>query len=68
MKFQDFGKNLSGEIENLFSTIGNGRESEEQTHRLDEDFSIEEMIERVKNLDIEDISKPASKENQDRSE
>ena len=60
MKFREFSKNLSSEIENLFATLGDSCLPEE-AHRLDESVSIQEMLERVKNLDteIESSSKPA---------
>ena len=52
MSFRDFSKNLSSEIENLFATLGDNN-SPEDGHRLDNSVSIEEMLERVKNLDTE---------------
>lgn len=55
MKFRDFSKNLSDEIENLFANIGDSCLPEE-AHRLDDSVSIEELLEKVKNLDIEDNS------------
>ena len=59
MKFREFSKNLSSEIENLFATLGDSCLPEE-AHRLDESVSIQEMLERVKNLDIEtEDTKPA---------
>lgn len=59
MKFREFSKNLSSEIENLFATLGDSCLPEE-AHRLDESVSIKEMLERVKNLDTEtEASKPA---------
>ncbi len=59
MKFREFSKNLSSEIENLFATLGDSCLPEE-AHRLDESVSIQEMLERVKNLDIEtEGTKPA---------
>lgn len=60
MKFREFSKNLSSEIENLFATLGDSCLPEE-AHRLDESVSIKEILERVKNLDIETESpnKPA---------
>jgi hypothetical protein len=65
MKFREFSKNLSSEIENLFATLGDNCLPEE-AHRLDESVSIQEILERVKNLDIEvdnstDPSKPLSR-------
>lgn len=58
MKFREFSKNLSSEIENLFATLGDSCLPEE-AHRLDESVSIKEMLERVKNLDTEtEASKP----------
>lgn len=50
MKFRDFSKNLSSEIENLFATLGDASLPEE-AHRLDQSFSIQEILERVKNMD-----------------
>ncbi len=60
MKFRDFSKNLSSEIENLFATLGDASLPEE-AHRLDQSFSIQEILERVKNLDTDDQThtKPA---------
>jgi hypothetical protein len=60
MKFREFSKNLSSEIENLFATLGDSCLPEE-AHRLDESVSIQEILERVKNLDTETESsnKPA---------
>lgn len=59
MKFREFSKNLSSEIENLFATLGDSCLPEE-AHRLDESVSIKEMLERAKNLDIEtEGTKPA---------
>lgn len=60
MKFREFSKNLSSEIENLFATLGDSCLPEE-AHRLDESVSIQEILERVKNLDAETESpnKPA---------
>lgn len=64
MKFREFSKNLSSEIENLFATLGDNCLPEE-AHRLDHSFSIQEMLERVKNLDVDsdtpsaDATKPA---------
>lgn len=52
MKFREFSKNLSSEIENLFATLGDSCLPEE-AHRLDESVSIKEILERVKNLDTE---------------
>lgn len=52
MKFREFSKNLSSEIENLFATLGDNCLPEE-AHRLDESVSIQEILERVKNLDTE---------------
>ena len=65
MKFREFSKNLSNEIENLFATLGDNCLPEE-AHRLDESVSIQEILERVKNLDVEvdnstDPSKPLSR-------
>lgn len=58
MKFRDFNKNLSSEIENLFATIGDTRLPEdahrldgEEAHRLDECVDIRDLLERVKNLE-----------------
>lgn len=53
MKFRDFSKNLSNEIENLFATIGDSSLPEE-AHRLGQTISIEELLARVKNLDCSD--------------
>lgn len=50
MKFREFSKNLSSEIENLFATLGDSCLPED-AHRLDETVSIQEIMERVKNLD-----------------
>lgn len=60
MKFREFSKNLSSEIENLFATLGDNCLPEE-AHRLDHSFSIQELLERVKNLDTntESDAKPA---------
>lgn len=60
MKFREFSKNLSSEIENLFATLGDNSLPEE-AHRLDESVSIKEILERLKNLDTtsEDAAKPA---------
>lgn len=52
MKFRDFSKNLSDEIENLFATMGDSN-LPEQTQRLDQTICIEEMLERVKNLEVD---------------
>ncbi|MBC6905711.1 hypothetical protein DWB84_09610 [Saccharophagus sp. K07] len=65
MKFREFSKNLSDEIENLFVNLG-GSCLPEEAHRLDETVSIQDILERVKNLDIDtdkvtDPSKPASR-------
>lgn len=59
MKFREFSKNLSSEIENLFATLGDSCLPEE-AHRLDESVSIKEILERVKNLDTDtEANKPA---------
>lgn len=55
MKFREFSKNLSSEIENLFINLGDSCLPEE-AHRLDESVSIQEILERVKNLDVESDS------------
>jgi hypothetical protein len=52
MKFREFSKNLSSEIENLFATLGDNCLPEE-AHRLDETISIQDILERVKKLDTE---------------
>lgn len=59
MKFRDFSKNLSDEIENLLATIGDNCVPED-ANRLDDCVSIQELIERIKNLDIQ----PANDEQQ----
>jgi hypothetical protein len=59
MKFREFSKSLSSEIENLFATLGDNCLPEE-AHRLDHEFSIQDMLERVKNLDIESDAKSPS--------
>ncbi len=51
MTFRDFSKNLSSEIENLFATLGDSNLPED-AHRLDDTVSIDEMLERVKSLDV----------------
>lgn len=51
MKFRDFSKNLSSEIENLFATLGDSCLPEE-AHRLDQTVRIEEILEKMKTLDI----------------
>ncbi|MCR6652241.1 MAG: hypothetical protein NVV73_12420 [Cellvibrionaceae bacterium] len=60
MKFREFSKNLSSEIENLFATLGDNCLPEE-AHRLDHEFSIQEMLERVKNLDTTDNTESDTK-------
>lgn len=57
MKFRGFSKNLSDEVENLFTTLG-GNPSAEQTHRLDSDVCIAELLERIKNLDVTSADAP----------
>jgi hypothetical protein len=52
MKFREFSKSLSGEIENLLATLGDNC-LPENAHRLDETVSIQEILERVKNLDTD---------------
>jgi hypothetical protein len=52
MKFREFSKNLSSEIENLFATLGDNCLPED-AHRLDETISIQDILERVKNLDMD---------------
>jgi hypothetical protein len=60
MKFREFSKNLSSEIENLFATLGDNCLPEE-AHRLDETISIQDILERVKKLDTEtDTDTPKS--------
>lgn len=60
MKFREFSKNLSSEIENLFATLGDNCLPEE-AHRLDESaISIQEILERVKNLDTTSDTDPKS--------
>ncbi len=50
MKFKDFSKNLSGEIENLFATLGDSQLPED-AHRLDKSISIEDFMKKIKNMD-----------------
>lgn len=50
MTFRAFNKHLSDEIENLFETLGDDHLPAE-AQRLDTSISIDEMIERIKNLD-----------------
>jgi len=50
MKFREFSKHLSSEIENLFATLGDNCLPED-AHRLDETVSIQEILERMKNLE-----------------
>ncbi len=50
MKFREFSKNLSSEIENLFATLGDNCLPED-AHRLDQSVPIADILERVKNLD-----------------
>ena len=58
MKFREFSKNLSSEIENLFATLGDNCLPED-AHRLDETVSIQDILERVKKLDMD--SDPSAK-------
>lgn len=51
MKFRDFSKNLSGEIENLFATLGDSQLPED-AHRLDETISIDDFMAKIKSMDI----------------
>lgn len=53
MKFREFSKNLSHEIENLFATLGDNCLPED-SHRLDDSVSIQDILERVKNLDLDE--------------
>lgn len=57
MKFRGFSKNLSDEVENLFANLG-GEPSAEQTHRLDDEVCIADMLERIKNLDTTAVDEP----------
>ncbi len=52
MKFREFSKNLSSEIENLFATLGDNCLPEE-AHRLDDTVAIQDILERIKNLDTD---------------
>lgn len=52
MKFREFSKNLSSEIENLFATLGDNCLPED-AHRLDETVSIQDILERMKSLDVD---------------
>lgn len=53
MTFRDFSKHLSDELENLFATLGDSNLPEEAS-RLDNTVSVEEMIEKARNLDYSD--------------
>jgi hypothetical protein len=52
MKFRDFSKNLSDEIENLFATMGDNCLPED-AGRLDDCFSMADLMERLKKLDAD---------------
>lgn len=56
MKFREFSKHLSSEIENLFATIGDNSLPED-AHRLDETVSIQEILERMKNSESDPVTK-----------
>jgi len=50
MKFRDFSKNLSNEIENLFATLGDNQLPED-AHRLDESISMDDFMKKIKEMD-----------------
>ncbi len=53
MKFKDFSKNLSSEIENLFAQLGDNNLPED-SHRLDQTVNIDDIMARIKNLDLDE--------------
>ncbi len=53
MKFKDFSKNLSSEIENLFSQLGDNNLPEDG-RRLDQTVNIDDIMTRIKNLDLDE--------------
>jgi hypothetical protein len=59
MKFREFSKNLTVEIENLFATLGDSCLPED-AHRLDQTVNINDILEKVKNLNLQDDSAPKS--------
>ena len=60
MTFKDFSKNLSGEIENLFATLGNNNLPEE-SRRLDQSVNFDELMQRIKNVKVDEESPSKSK-------
>lgn len=50
MKFRDFSKNLSDEIENLFATLGDNQ-LPEKAHRLDETISMGDFLKQLKEME-----------------
>lgn len=52
MRFREFSKSLSDEIENLIESLGEKYQPEE-ADKLDQSVPIKDILERVKNLDIE---------------
>lgn len=60
MKFKDFSKNLSSEIENLFATLGDNNLPEE-ARRLDQSVNFDDMMQRIKNAKVDEVSTSKSK-------
>lgn len=58
MKFRAFSKNLSSEIENLFSSLGDDSPSE-NLERLDQTVNFDDLMARIKNLDKDAEAMPS---------